>query len=190
MYTSVNLTYKIGKKNKRHAVWTYKDFNMEYKRLRQNDPLAVRLDSIRSEIEYLAAQDSLASDTTTIYTESIIYQEGISESVFFDFDKSDITRRSERTLAKLARVMKANEEIRIRIVGYCDERGSEEYNLALSRRRCNSVLNTLVKQFKIPAERFQIDPRGESEMLSDTKQLQPYGLHLVNRRVDMFVIVE
>ncbi|WP_430819053.1 OmpA family protein [Carboxylicivirga caseinilyticus] len=190
MYTSFNLTYKIGRKNKRHAVWTYKDFNMEYKRLRQNDPLAIRLDSIRSEIKYLAAQDSLAGDTTTIYTESIIYQEGISESVFFDFDKSDITKRSERTLAKLARVMKSNEQIRIRIVGYCDERGSEAYNLALSKRRCMSVLNTMVNQFKIPADRFQIDPRGESEMLSDTKKLQPYGLHLVNRRVDMFVIVE
>nr|WP_321450403.1 OmpA family protein [uncultured Carboxylicivirga sp.] len=190
MYTSFNLTYKLGRKNKRHAAWTYKDFNMEYKRLRQNDPLAVRLDSIRSEIEYLAAQDSLSGDTTTIYTESIIYQEGISESVFFDFDKSDITRRSERTLAKLARVLKENEDIRIRIVGYCDERGSEEYNLALSKRRCMSVLNTLVNQFKVPADRFQIDPRGESELLSDTKNLQPYGLHLVNRRVDMFVIIE
>lgn len=190
MYTSFNLTYKIGKKNKRHAAWTYKDFNMEYRRLRQNDPLAIRLDSIKSEIEYLAAQDSLAADTTTIYTESVIYQEGISESVFFDFDKSDITRRSDRSLAKLARVMKSNEHIRIRIVGYCDERGSEEYNLALSKRRCMAVLNTLVNDFKIPADRFQIDPRGESEMLSDTRNLQPYGLHLVNRRVDMFVIVE
>lgn len=190
MYTAFNLTYKLGKKNKRHAAWTYKDFNMEYRRKRQHDPLAMKLDSLKSEIEYMAANDSVLSDTTTIYTESIIYQEGISESVFFDFDKSDITRRSHRTLAKLARVMKMNEHIRIRIVGYCDERGSVEYNLKLSQRRCNSVLNTLVNDFKLPAERFQIDPRGESDMLSDTEKLKPHGLHLVNRRVDMFVIIE
>jgi outer membrane protein OmpA-like peptidoglycan-associated protein len=190
MYTAFHVSYKLGKKNKRHAAWTYKDFNMEYRRKRKHDPLAVKLDSLRSAIEFMAANDSVLSDTTTIYTESIIYQEGISESVFFDFDKSNISRRSHRTLAKLARVLKLNKDIRIRIVGYCDERGSDEYNLRLSKRRCISVLNTLVNDFKIPAERFQIDPRGESEMLSDTEKLKPHGLHLVNRRVDMFVIIE
>ncbi len=190
MYFSFNLTYKLGKKNKRHKVWTYKDFNMEYSRMRQNDPLAVKLDSLKSEIEYLAAQDTIASDTSTIYNESIIYQEGISESVFFDFDKSDITRKSDRTLAKLARVMKSNEELKFRIVGYCDERGSEEYNLALSKRRCLAVYKALVDEFGIDGDRLQMDPKGESELLSNTQELKPYGLHLVNRRVDVFVIVE
>ncbi|MCU4173636.1 OmpA family protein [Carboxylicivirga sp. N1Y90] len=189
MSTSFNLTYKIGKKNKRHAAWTYKDFNFQYKRQRQHDPLAHRLDSLKQEIALLAASDSLSADTTTIYTETVMYQEGISESVYFDFDKSEITRRSHRSLAKLARVLQQNDQIRIRIVGYCDARGSVDYNLRLSQRRCKAVLDVLVNDYKLARDRFQTDPKGESELLSDTEKLEN-GLHLVNRRVDMFVIIE
>lgn len=190
MYTSFNLRYKIGKKDKRHAAWTYKDFNMDYRRKRQLDPMALKLDSIRQEIEYMASRDTAIHDTTRIFTESIVYQEGVSESVYFDFDKSDITKQSHRSIAKLARVMKYNEHIRIRIVGYCDARGSEEYNLRLSMRRCNAVRDVLINEYKIDPARLQTDPKGESELLSDTEKQKPYGLHLVNRRVDMFVIVE
>jgi opacity protein-like surface antigen len=57
------LTYKIGKKDKRHSLWTYKDFNLAYQRDRQADPLAQRLDSLRQKLEYIAANDSSITDT-------------------------------------------------------------------------------------------------------------------------------
>ena len=190
MHTSLNLTYKIGKKNKRHASWTYKDFNMNYKRQRDNDPMAQKLDSLRRQIETLALQDSATSDTSTIVTESIEYKEQMSASVFFEFDRSDITEDAQMSLAKAAYVMTRDKSLRVKIVGYCDERGSYEYNVKLSQRRCNAVLDVLVNAYDIDRERFEIDFKGESELLSDTEKLAPRGLHLVNRRVDLFVIIE
>ncbi len=190
MYTSLNISYKIGKKNKRHPVWTYKDFNIAYKQQRDADPLAARLDSLKEQLDVLAANDSVTSDTTYIYTESIVYEEGVSASVFFDFDKSTLSRRENKELAKVAQAMEKSPELRIRIVGYCDARGSVEYNLKLSMRRCNAVLDVLVNDYGISKDRFQIDPKGESDLLSDTNKLKPRGLHLVNRRVDLFMIVE
>jgi len=190
MQTSINLTYKIGKKNKRHAAWTYKDFNMNYKRQRKNDPMAQKLDSLKAQIALLAEMDTAIIDTSTIVTESIEYKEHMSASVFFEFDKSNITENAQITLAKVAHVMTRDKSIRIKIVGYCDERGSYDYNLKLSQRRCNAVLKILTDEYQIDRNRFELDYKGEAELLSDTQKLAPHGLHLVNRRVDLFVIIE
>lgn len=190
MFTSFNLTYKLGKKNKRHAAWTYKDFNLNYKRNRQNDPMAHKLDSLKQQIEYLAMQDSAAVDTTTILTESVEYKDFMSASIFFDFDKSNIKEDAHMELAKIAYLMNNDKSVRVKITGYCDERGSYEYNVALSKRRCNSTLRTMVDEYGIAEDRFEIDYKGEAELLSDTQELAPRGLHLVNRRVDLIVIIE
>ena len=190
MYSSFNIRYKIGKKNKRHPVWTYKDFNIAYKQRRDSDPLASKLDSLKAQLDTLAANDSIVSDTTHIFTESIVYKEGVSASVFFDFDKSNISRRSQKELAKVARAMENDTTIRIRIVGYCDTRGADDYNFRLSKRRCNAVLDVLTHDYGISEDRFQVEPKGESELLSDTNKLKPRGLHMVNRRVDLFMIKE
>lgn len=190
MLASLNLTYKIGKKNKRHAAWTYKDFNLNYKRRRKDDPMAHKLDSLKRQIELMAALDSAKTDTSTIITESVEYKETVSASIFFDFDKSDITQDAHMSLAKVAYVMNQDKSLRVKIVGYCDERGSYEYNVKLSQRRCNAALRVLVDEYDIDPDRFEIDYKGESELLSDTQKLAPRGLHLVNRRVDLFVIIE
>ncbi|MCT4588442.1 MAG: OmpA family protein [Carboxylicivirga sp.] len=190
MLASVNLTYKIGKKNKRHASWTYKDFNMNYKRRRNDDPMAHKLDSLKRQIALIASMDSVKADTSTIVTESVEYKETVTASIFFDFDKSNITKDAHMSLAKVAYVMNQDKSLRVKIVGYTDERGSYEYNVKLSQRRCQAALKVLVDEYDIDADRFVIDYKGEAELLSDTQKLAPRGLHLVNRRVDLFVIIE
>ncbi|WP_430810540.1 MULTISPECIES: OmpA family protein [unclassified Carboxylicivirga] len=190
MITSLNLTYKLGKKNKRHAAWTYKDFNLNYRRQREHDPMAHKLDSLKQQIEYLAMQDSASADTSTIITESIEFKENIAASIFFDFDKSVITKEAHMTLAQVAQAMLRDRSLRVKIVGYTDERGSYDYNIKLSQRRCRAAMKVLVDEYAIDGERFEIDYKGETELLSDTQKLAPRGLHLVNRRVDLFVIIE
>ena len=190
MYSAFSLTYKIGKKDKRHSSWTYKDFSIDYQRSRMKDPLAQRLDSLAKQLEYFVANDTIINDTTLIITENIRRNEVVSISVFFDFDKSEITRSSHRMIANVARYMKVNPEIRVRVQGYCDDRGSYEYNVRLSERRCNSVVEVLVRDYGIDRSRFEAEPKGKAELLSDTRSLAPRGVHLVNRRVDIFPIIE
>lgn len=159
---------------------------MAYERERLRDPLAQRLDSLRQHLDQLAAEgDSAVSDTTYINKEQIIRHGSFSAAVFFDFDKSEVDRRSHLTLAGVARYMMDHPEARFQIQGYTDDRGSEDYNQRLSERRCRAVLDVLVKDYGIEAERLQIEPRGKKELLSDTRKLAPRGVHLVNRRVDI-----
>lgn len=62
------------------------------------------------------------------------------ETVYFDFDKSDLRQDARDVLSKNAETaLKALAGAKIKIEGHCDERGSAEYNMALGERRAKSV---------------------------------------------------
>ena len=189
MLTAFTATYKFGKKNKRHARWTYKDFNLAYESQRATDPLAIRLDSLKAELDRLAGLDSIITTKSYQKFEKVVFEEGVSASVFFDFDKSTVKKSEHRQLARVARALKRDKSINMVISGYCDDRGSFEYNLKLSERRCNAVVDAMVNDFGIDRSRFTTDPKGESELLSDTQNMNIKGLHMANRRVDLLMIV-
>lgn len=67
------------------------------------------------------------------------------ETVYFDFDRSDLRQDARNSLAKNAEFMlKSNKTAKVMIEGHCDERGSAEYNLALGERRATSALQYLI----------------------------------------------
>jgi len=60
------------------------------------------------------------------------------EPIHFDFDKSFIREDAKPALRKAADYMKKNPDVKLRIEGNCDERGTSEYNMALGDRRAAS----------------------------------------------------
>jgi peptidoglycan-associated lipoprotein len=66
-----------------------------------------------------------------------------SDHIYFDFDKSELTAEARAILVKKAEYLKRNPEYAVRIEGNCDERGTNEYNLALGERRAHAALNFL-----------------------------------------------
>jgi Outer membrane protein and related peptidoglycan-associated (lipo)proteins len=67
----------------------------------------------------------------------------ITGPIYFDFDRSNIRPDAEETLTRKLPWLSANPEIRIRIEGGADERGSDEYNIALGQRRAASARHWL-----------------------------------------------
>ena len=65
-------------------------------------------------------------------------------NIYFDFDKSDLRAISKEELQKIASWLSQNPDTKIRIEGNCDERGTDEYNLALGERRAVAAKNYLV----------------------------------------------
>ena len=65
------------------------------------------------------------------------------QDAFFDYDKSDLRDDAKTALSADAGYLKAHPEVKVRIEGYCDQRGSEEYNLGLGDRRATAVKNFL-----------------------------------------------
>lgn len=65
------------------------------------------------------------------------------ETVYFDFDESVLTSQARSTLEANADCMKKKSVAKLLVEGYCDERGTEEYNLALGERRARSAKDYL-----------------------------------------------
>jgi peptidoglycan-associated lipoprotein len=66
------------------------------------------------------------------------------ETVYFDYDQSVIRDDQRATLGNNANAIKGMSLAKVTIEGHCDERGSDEYNLALGERRANAVRQYLV----------------------------------------------
>jgi len=69
---------------------------------------------------------------------------GILKTVFFGYDKHDLTDETRRLLRENAVWIKNHPEYSVVIQGHCDERGTIEYNLALGQRRANALREYLV----------------------------------------------
>jgi peptidoglycan-associated lipoprotein len=69
----------------------------------------------------------------------------VEENIHFDFDKYDLKPKAMMILDEKAAYLREHPEVRVLIEGHCDERGTNEYNLALGDRRANSAKNYLVR---------------------------------------------
>ena len=67
------------------------------------------------------------------------------EEIHFDFDKYVLTPKAMMILDEKASYLREHPEVRVLIEGHCDERGTQEYNLALGDRRANSAKSYLIK---------------------------------------------
>jgi peptidoglycan-associated lipoprotein len=66
------------------------------------------------------------------------------QDIFYDYDTADIRGDAQATLSRDASYLVSHPDIRIVIGGYCDERGSNEYNLGLGQNRADAAKNALV----------------------------------------------
>jgi peptidoglycan-associated lipoprotein len=89
----------------------------------------------------------------------------LEEMVFFDYDRSEIRDDAAAVLRRKVAILRASPQVRIRIEGHCDERGSTEYNLALGNRRAESIRQFLAG-FGLSADRFEIVSFGEGRPLA------------------------
>ena len=110
--------------------------------------------------------DPLAGDLAQVnaYAQS----QGLIGDIFFDFDQSDLRAEARERLAKNAQWLAAHPEFTVTLEGHCDERGTNEYNLALGERRAKSTMNYLVSQ-GIQANRITIISYGEERPVCTEK---------------------
>ena len=86
----------------------------------------------------------------------------MADLIHFDYDKSDIKPDDTARLDAKAQLMKQFPALRIRVTGHCDERGSDEYNIALGMRRANAAKDYLVRA-GIDASRVDVASLGRED---------------------------
>lgn len=104
----------------------------------------------------------------------------VFEPIYFDVDSSVIKPEYHKYLLKMIRVINGHTDLRIQVTGHTDSDGSDEYNLALSKRRSQAIIDFFNKN-GISTDRLNIDFKGEKNPI-DTNNTPEGKKH--NRRVD------
>ena len=109
----------------------------------------------------------------------------ISDSrVYFAFNKYNIDNQYDAVLKKEAEILKQFPAIRVRIEGNCDDRGTQEYNLALGERRARAAYEYLVQNGVNPSQLEMISYGKENPAVLGTGE----AVWAKNRRDDFRVI--
>ena len=107
----------------------------------------------------------------------------LAERIHFALDRADLTPEARTTLAAKAEILRNSPAVSLRIAGHADERGSDEYNLALSKRRAAEAKRFLMQQ-GIDSTRIETVGYGEEQPL-DHSSTEP--VWAMNRRADFSV---
>jgi peptidoglycan-associated lipoprotein len=106
--------------------------------------------------------------------------------VNFEFDRDELTPTARRVLDDNARWMLAHANVRVRVEGHCDERGSNEYNLGLGQRRAERVSSYLMTR-GVPSSQMMAVSFGEEVPLATGHDETSWRQ---NRRVDFSYLDE
>lgn len=114
----------------------------------------------------------------------------VLNNVFFIFDKDKIIDESLPDLEKLAKLLNKNLEIKIEISGHTDSKGSDEYNMKLSKKRAIAVRKYLIKNGVSPE---RITAVGKGETMPIARNVNPDGTdnpegRQLNRRIELKVL--
>ena len=104
-------------------------------------------------------------------------------NLYFDYDSDKILPTSNAEIERLALFLKQNKNIKIKIVGHTDNQGSHAYNLDLSRRRAEALMNALIRK-GIAADRLTAEGKGSTQPITtnDTEDGRAQ-----NRRVEILI---
>lgn len=126
---------------------------------------------------YLNHTEELRIDTSSVSREftlqfplGSITAPVLIRNVFYEFDSAVLTPNSTQALDSLTALLQENPNITIELGSHCDYRGADEYNLRLSQRRAESVVQYLIAQ-GIPGDRLSPVGYGESRPKVVTRKI-------------------
>ncbi len=114
-------------------------------------------------------------------------KEVVLNSIFFEFNKSNITQEGAFELDKLVQVLKNNKNMVILVKAHTDNRGSDAYNLRLSDARAKSTVQYILSK-GISKEQISGKGMGESEPKVDCKASCTEEQHAENRRSEFLIV--
>jgi outer membrane protein OmpA-like peptidoglycan-associated protein len=150
------------------------------------------MSSTRASVSTMDVKRSDPDDTVSV----TIYMDSISNSfsvnnIFYDFDKATLRPESVSSLDSVVNFMKDNPSLNVEIYSYTDSKGTDEYNMALSQRRAQSVLDYLEKS---GVDRGRMVAKGFGKKLPAApntigRKDNPEGRQL-NRRTEFRIVTD
>lgn len=110
----------------------------------------------------------------------------IINRVYYEWNSATLSEISRAQLDQLLIIMKMNDDVDLELTSHTDSRGTEEYNLSLSQRRANAVIEYLSKK-GVKKKRLVAEGRGEVDPLNpcDSNEACSENDHAINRRTEI-----
>ena len=106
------------------------------------------------------------SDANADKSSEAVFHQNVQD-VYFDYDSFDLRPDAQSAALNAARYLNAHPAIKVLIGGYCDDRGSAEYNVILGQNRANAARTALISA-GVPASRLRVISYGkERQFCSD-----------------------
>lgn len=116
-----------------------------------------------------------------LFTDGRVVIRGIT----FDTNSAELSGAAYASVTRIGEVMASNPALKLAVVGYTDNTGDFQSNLALSRRRAESIVTALKDDFDIASDRLA--PVGAGELAAVADNNSDFG-RSQNRRVELVVI--
>lgn len=124
--------------------------------------------NVKQEFESDIAEED--ADYAIDFILAAINKPQVVENIFYDFDKATLRPESKEALNEIVQMLNENPHVTIEMGSHTDRKGSDEYNMALSERRAQSVIDYLIKA-GISEERLSPKGYGESIPKTVTKKI-------------------
>jgi len=111
----------------------------------------------------------------------------VLENIYFEFDKSNITKEAAFELDKIVETMKANPTVVIMVRSHTDTRGTDEYNMSLSNRRAKSTVQYIISK-GIAQDRISGQGYGEGDLVEKCGDDCTEEQHAKNRRSEFIIV--
>ena len=129
-----------------------------------------------------AAADSLQAIIDQMKADQINYY-AMPFSVQYGVDEWQVSEEELDKVKAVARVLKDNSDVKIKVVGFADYTGSDQYNMKLSEKRAKEVKRLLTKKYGIAEDRVDVDFKGKSAPFGDVQ-------YAINRRVSFYRVMD
>jgi peptidoglycan-associated lipoprotein len=125
----------------------------------------------------------MSSDIKSAYAEG---KEGMFADIMFEYDKYDVKESYKSELQAVAAWMTKNSSAKVSVEGHCDERGTNEYNLALGDRRAKAVKDYLVS-LGVLSSRIETISYGEEKPVCTEQSEECWAK---NRRAHFVILMK
>jgi peptidoglycan-associated lipoprotein len=116
--------------------------------------------TVRIPVAPVAPAETSGNDNANMGSEAVFHQN--VADIFFDYDSYSLRPEGQASATKAASYLVSHPDIKIVIGGYCDDRGSAEYNLALGENRANAAKTALVNG-GVAANRIRVVSYGKEK---------------------------
>ena len=187
-HTTFNVSYKIGKKDKRHSKWTYRAYGFNIFGKKRKDPLEDEVNQFERMVQQQAGILRLQIDSVMTEENNMrIYSaDNIFPIYFMPGGATFKDYENQITMASIAVLLRKHPDWKLEIAGYAD--AAEENPLFLSKKRAETVKLYLIEHYGIADELISITAKGDSEQLSTDGKKNKVELIKVDRRADIILV--